>query len=153
MLCCAVLSHFSRVWLCVTVCIVAVKIPWSVGFYRQEYRSRLPFSLPGTFPIQGSNLQLLRFMYCTWILYCWVTREDQSNATWLLNLLLHSTVAFFDLLILEPLILMFSAAIPMSFAWLCFRDFALHLYSFHFLLLPVTLLPSLSIFPSSGLPP
>ena len=92
------------------------------------------FLFQGISPTQGSKLQLLHFRHSRWILYCCATREDQSNATWLLNLLLHSTVTFFDLLIFELLFLMFYAAIPMSFAWLCSRDFALHLYSFHFLL-------------------
>ena len=31
--------------------------------------------LQGIFPIQGSNLNLLRLLYCRWILYHWATME------------------------------------------------------------------------------
>ena len=29
----------------------------------------------GIFPTQGSNPNLLQFLHCRWILYCWATRE------------------------------------------------------------------------------
>ena len=45
-----VLSHFSCVWLCVTV---AHKVPLSMGFSRQEYWSGLPFPSPGDLPNPG----------------------------------------------------------------------------------------------------
>ena len=38
-----VLSHFSRVWLFETLRIVAYQVPLSMGFFRQEYWSGLPF--------------------------------------------------------------------------------------------------------------
>ena len=41
-MCCAVLSHFSRVWLLVTLWRVACEAPLSMGFSRYEYWSRLP---------------------------------------------------------------------------------------------------------------
>ena len=41
-ICYAVLSHFSRVWLFVTLWTVAHQAPLSVGFSRQEYWSGLP---------------------------------------------------------------------------------------------------------------
>ena len=37
------LSHFSRVWLFETLRIVAYQVPLSMGFFRQEYWSGLPF--------------------------------------------------------------------------------------------------------------
>ena len=42
-----VLSHFSRVWLCVTPWIVALQAPLSMGFSRQEYWSGLPWPPSG----------------------------------------------------------------------------------------------------------
>ena len=42
-----VLSHFSRVGLCVTLWTIALQAPLSAGFSRQEYRSGLPFPPPG----------------------------------------------------------------------------------------------------------
>ena len=46
---------------------IAHQAPLSMGFFRQEYWSGLPFPTPGDVPHQGSNLGLL---YCRWILYC-----------------------------------------------------------------------------------
>ena len=40
------LSHFSRVWLCVTPRTAAHQAPPSLGFSRQEHWSGLPFSSP-----------------------------------------------------------------------------------------------------------
>ena len=47
---CAVLSHFSRVWLFATPWTVACQAPLSMEFARQEYWSRLPFLTPGCLP-------------------------------------------------------------------------------------------------------
>ena len=47
--CSIVLSHFSPVWLFVTPWTVACQAFLSLGFSRQEYRSRLPFLPPGDF--------------------------------------------------------------------------------------------------------
>ena len=49
----AMLSCFSRVWLCVTPWTVAHQAPLSMGFSRQEYWSRLPFPLPEDLPDPG----------------------------------------------------------------------------------------------------
>ena len=43
-----VLSHFNRVWLCVTLWSVACQL--SMGFSRQEYWRELPFPSPGDLP-------------------------------------------------------------------------------------------------------
>ena len=43
-------SHFSRVWFFVTQWNVACQAPLSMGFYRQEYWSELPFSSLGDLP-------------------------------------------------------------------------------------------------------
>ena len=40
------LSHFSHVWLSVTLWTMACQAPLSMGFSRQEYWSWLPFSFP-----------------------------------------------------------------------------------------------------------
>ena len=45
-----VLSHFSRVRICVTPWTVARQAPLSVGFSRQEYWSGLPCTPPGDLP-------------------------------------------------------------------------------------------------------
>ena len=47
MLDCAVLSHFSRIRLFVTLWTVARQAPLSIGFSRQEYWSGLPCPFPG----------------------------------------------------------------------------------------------------------
>ena len=44
------LSRFSCFWLSVTLWTVALQAPLSMGFYRQEYWSGLPFSPPGDLP-------------------------------------------------------------------------------------------------------
>ena len=41
------LSHFSHVRLCATLRTVAHQVPLSMGFFRQEYWSGLPFPSPG----------------------------------------------------------------------------------------------------------
>ena len=48
-----VLSHFSRVWLSVTLWTVAHQPPLSMGFSRQEYCSGLPCPPPGNLPNPG----------------------------------------------------------------------------------------------------
>ena len=49
-------SHFSHVWLVVTLWIVAHQASLSMGFSRQEYWSRLPNSPPGNLPNPGIEL-------------------------------------------------------------------------------------------------
>ena len=44
--CACVLSHFSRVWLCVTLWTLALQAPLSMGFSRQEYWRGLPCTPP-----------------------------------------------------------------------------------------------------------
>ena len=56
------LSHFSRVWLFVTLWTIAHQAPLSMGFSRQEYWSGLPFPPPGNCPgihLQTGNLYSL----------------------------------------------------------------------------------------------
>ena len=53
MTCACVLSHFSRVQLCVTLWTVARQVPLSKGFSRQEYWSGLPCPPPGDLPDPG----------------------------------------------------------------------------------------------------
>ena len=47
------LSHFSRVRLCVTVWTAAHQAPLSTGFSRQEYWCGLPCPSPGDLPEPG----------------------------------------------------------------------------------------------------
>ena len=70
-LCCAeafkfnhacVLSHFSHVWLFVTLWTVACQAPLSMGFSRQEHWSGLPWPPPGDLPNPG-----IKFMSLTYI--------------------------------------------------------------------------------------
>ena len=70
-LCVCMLSHFSCVWLFVTVWTVACQAPLSMGFSRQEYRSGCHDLLQGIFPTQGSNpclLSLLHWQARSWLL-------------------------------------------------------------------------------------
>ena len=53
--CCAVLSHFSHVWLFMALWIVAHQIPLSMGFSRQEYWSGLPCPPLGDLPDPGTK--------------------------------------------------------------------------------------------------
>ena len=45
-----VLSHFSHVWLFVTLWAAACQAPLSMGFFRQEYWNGLPCPPPGDLP-------------------------------------------------------------------------------------------------------
>ena len=47
------LNHFSCVQLLVTLWTVACQTPLSMGFFKQEYWSRLPFPPPGALPDPG----------------------------------------------------------------------------------------------------
>ena len=47
------LNHFSRVQLLVTLWIIACQASLSMGFFKQEYWSRLPFPPPGDLPDPG----------------------------------------------------------------------------------------------------
>ena len=47
----------SRVWLFAAPWTVAFQVPLSVGFPRQQYWSRLPFSSPGDLPNPGIKLK------------------------------------------------------------------------------------------------
>ena len=55
-----VLSHFSHVWLFVTLWVL----------------------LQGIFPTQGLNLCLLHLLYCRWIFAHWATWEAHIKYTW-----------------------------------------------------------------------
>ena len=57
---CAVLSHFSHVWLSAAPCTVAHQTPLSVEFSRQEYWSGLSRSPPGDLPDPGIEPSSLR---------------------------------------------------------------------------------------------
>ena len=53
------LSCFSRVRLCVTLCFIAHQAPLSMGFPRQGYWSGIPFPSPGDLPDPGIKLASL----------------------------------------------------------------------------------------------
>ena len=72
-LCCRA-CVFIRVWLFVTLWTVAHQAPLSMGFYRQEYWSRLHFLLQGIFLTQGLNPHLLCFaggFFTHWAIAKW----------------------------------------------------------------------------------
>ena len=58
--CVCVLSHFSCVWLCVTLWTVACQAPLSMRFSRQEYWSGLPCPSPRDLPNPGIKRTSLR---------------------------------------------------------------------------------------------
>ena len=47
------LSHFSRVWLCVNLWTAARQVPLFMGFFREKYWCGLPFPSPGDLPNSG----------------------------------------------------------------------------------------------------
>ena len=47
------LSHFSHVWFFATLCTMGRQAPLSIGFFKQEYWSGLPFPSPGDLPGPG----------------------------------------------------------------------------------------------------
>ena len=59
-MCCAVLSHFSRVQNFVTLWTIACQAPLSVGFSRQEYWSGVLCPPPGDLPNPGIELTSLK---------------------------------------------------------------------------------------------
>ena len=61
--CHAVLSCFSRVWLCVTLWMEPTSLlhPW--GFSREEYWSGLPCPPPGDFPDSGTEPAFHKVLY------------------------------------------------------------------------------------------
>ena len=59
------LSHFSRVQLCVTPQTAAYQAPPSLGFSRQEHWSGLPFPSPQDHPIEPQTLSQTRFLFFT----------------------------------------------------------------------------------------
>ena len=61
---CPVLSCFSGVRLFATLWTVAHQAPLSMGFFRQEYWSGLPFPPPGIFLTQRLNQSLPQLLHC-----------------------------------------------------------------------------------------
>ena len=55
-MCVHVLSHFSSIWLFVTLWTAARQAPLSMGFSRQEYWSGLPYPPQGDLPDPGIEL-------------------------------------------------------------------------------------------------
>ena len=71
--CASVLSHFSHVWLFVTLWTVACQAPLSMGFSRQEYWSELPCCPPGDLPHPGIKRVSPAF---------WVENIQKFNTPW-----------------------------------------------------------------------
>ena len=61
---------FATPWTC--------QAPLSMGFSRQEYWSRLPFSSPGDLPDPGMNTHRLCLLQ---VLYHWVSAEASAPST------------------------------------------------------------------------
>ena len=71
---------FSQVWLFLTLWTVSHQAPLSLGFSRQEHRSRLPFPFLGDLPDPGN---LIHWISCNFCLsrqmpYRWVTWEADN---------------------------------------------------------------------------
>ena len=64
--CVLLLSH---VWLFATPWTVTCQAPLSIGFFKEEYWSGLPFPPSGTFSTEGLNLHLQQLLQCRQILY------------------------------------------------------------------------------------
>ena len=62
-LCGCMPSHFSCVWLFVTIWTVAHQGPLSMGFFRQEYWNGLPCLPPGDLPDQGTERMSLSLLH------------------------------------------------------------------------------------------
>ena len=63
------LSHFSHVWLFVSLWTVACQVPLSMEFSRLEYWSVPPCPFPGDLPNPGIELHLMCSLHFRWILY------------------------------------------------------------------------------------
>ena len=79
--CACMLSHFSCVWLFVTLWTVAPQAPLSMGFSRQEEWSGLPCLPPGDLPNPGIELTS-HYVSCIgrWVLYYQVTWEAPQSS-------------------------------------------------------------------------
>ena len=67
---CAVLSHFSSVWLCVTLWTAARQAPLSTGFFRHEYWRGFLGPSPGDLPNPGIEpMSLTSTCIGRWVLY------------------------------------------------------------------------------------
>ena len=84
------LSCFSHVWLFATPWTVAHQAPLSMGIYRQEYWSGLPFPSPGDPLHPELNLGLL---HCRQILY-WLSYEGSPNYWYIWSYFCHLTLFF-----------------------------------------------------------
>ena len=69
-------SHFSCVWLSVSLWTIACHASLSMGFSRQEHWRGWPFPLPGIFPTQGSNQCVLHLLHCRQILFFFFLQAD-----------------------------------------------------------------------------
>ena len=58
-MCVCMLSHFSRVWLCVTLWTAAHQVPLSMEFSRREYWSGFSCPPPGDLPDPGTKPMFL----------------------------------------------------------------------------------------------
>ena len=74
-MCMCLLSHFSRVQLCMIPWTVACQASVSMGFSRQELWSGLPCPPPGDLPEPGIKLMSLMSPACT-------GRFFTTSATW-----------------------------------------------------------------------
>ena len=76
------LSHFSCVWLFVTLWTVALQAPLSMGFSRQEHWSGLPCPPPGDLPDPGTEpVSLLSAALAAGFFTTSVTWEAHVNFT------------------------------------------------------------------------
>ena len=80
------MKYYSRFVCCAQSCLilchpwtVPCQAPLSMGFFRQEYRSGLPFPPPGHLPDSGIELSLLCLLHYRRILYHWAIGKSDRG--------------------------------------------------------------------------
>ena len=120
MLC--VLSHFSHVWLFVTLWTIAHQAPLSTGFSRQEYWSGLPFPSPRDLPNPGiepaslASLPLAGRFFATSAI--WETHKSTIDNCYLKRILLIFWSKFFKIDFFNSLDSLDCFFISLIFFWL-----------------------------------
>ena len=138
-------SHFSHVWLFMTLWTVACQAPLSMGFSRQEYWRGFLCPPPGIFPTQGSNPSLL---HSRRILYCLATGEA-PRLTLVMLLLSFSRVGLFE----TPWTAACHASLSCTVSWSLLKLMSIesvmpshHLILCYLLLLLPSIFPSIKVF-------
>ena len=131
-------SHFSRVWLFMTLWIVACQTPLSMGFSRQEYWSRLSCPPPGDIPDPGMETPSLASL----IAGRFFSAEPPGKPTWFYRSTTTQEEAFSNLWSLPEM--SWSNELAWHNHWAQYFYLLLYLFSYGNLVLPQTK-PNVSI--------